>query len=138
MCSEFFSLKSSSTRPFGTRVSKGLVMQATRFFLARPNCWLVVVECIDYSCVCSYLCCKNGKMGDSYCMELLSMLLSLSGSASGAAYLAQQMELLEALVTLLHTTTDAVQLEVQCWRVACLSICHLHFYVYYVAEVSNL
>ena len=55
---------------------------------------------------------QNGKTTDSYCMELLSMLLQLSGTPSGAAHLAQQLELLEALVILLHTTTDAVQLQV--------------------------
>ena len=50
--------------------------------------------------------------GDSYCFEMLSMVLALSGSAIGRSYLAQQEVLLSDLLSLLHTSTARVQRQV--------------------------
>lgn len=49
---------------------------------------------------------------DVYCFELLSMVLALSGSSVGRAYLAQQYPLLQDLFSLLHTGTPRVQRQV--------------------------
>ncbi|PIK37591.1 putative E3 ubiquitin-protein ligase MYCBP2 [Apostichopus japonicus] len=48
-------------------------------------------------------------MSDAYCFELLSMVLALSYSGVGRAYVAQQTELLQDLLSLLHTSTPRVQ-----------------------------
>ena len=49
------------------------------------------------------------KLSDSYCFEMLSMVLALSGSKVGRLYLAQQYTLLRDLLSLLHTGTARVQ-----------------------------
>ncbi|XP_069130438.1 LOW QUALITY PROTEIN: E3 ubiquitin-protein ligase MYCBP2-like [Argopecten irradians] len=49
---------------------------------------------------------------DAYCFELLSMVLALSGSGVGRAYLAQQYPLLQDLFSLLHTGSPRVQRQV--------------------------
>ncbi|KAL5012682.1 hypothetical protein ScPMuIL_011233 [Solemya velum] len=49
---------------------------------------------------------------DVYCFELLSMVLALSGSSVGRAYLAQQYRLLQDLFSLLHTGSPRVQRQV--------------------------
>ena len=49
------------------------------------------------------------KLSDSYCFEMLSMVLALSGSKVGRLYLAQQYSLLRDLLSLLHTGTARVQ-----------------------------
>jgi len=49
------------------------------------------------------------KLSDSYCFEMLSMVLALSGSKVGRLYLAQQYALLKDLLSLLHTGTARVQ-----------------------------
>uniref|UniRef100_UPI00358FE14E E3 ubiquitin-protein ligase MYCBP2-like isoform X1 n=1 Tax=Myxine glutinosa TaxID=7769 RepID=UPI00358FE14E len=49
---------------------------------------------------------------DSYCFELLSMVLALSGSNVGRTYLAQQGTLLHDLFSLLHTASPRVQRQV--------------------------
>lgn len=62
---------------------------------------------------------QNGRvdaatLSDAYCFELLSMVLALSYSGVGRAYVAQQTELLQDLLSLLHTSTPRVQRQV-CW-----------------------
>ena len=49
------------------------------------------------------------KLSDSYCFEMLSMVLALSGSKVGRFYLSQQFNLLRDLLSLLHTGTARVQ-----------------------------
>ncbi|CAG4984339.1 unnamed protein product, partial [Parnassius apollo] len=49
---------------------------------------------------------------DNYCFEMLSLLLALSGSAVGRAHLAQSIELLTNLLSLLHTGSERVQRQV--------------------------
>lgn len=49
---------------------------------------------------------------DAYCFELLSMVLALSYSGVGRAYVAQQSALLQDLISLLHTSTPRVQRQV--------------------------
>ena len=49
---------------------------------------------------------------DAYCFELLSMVLALSGSAVGRAYLAMQHSLITDLLSLLHTASPRVQRQV--------------------------
>eukprot|EP00058_Branchiostoma_floridae_P002865 XP_002588353.1 hypothetical protein BRAFLDRAFT_81492 [Branchiostoma floridae] len=51
-------------------------------------------------------------LADTYCFELLSMVLALSGSTVGRAYLAQQLGLMKDLLSLLHTGTPRVQRQV--------------------------
>ncbi|XP_074650729.1 E3 ubiquitin-protein ligase MYCBP2-like [Tubulanus polymorphus] len=54
----------------------------------------------------------QSRSSDGYCFELLSMVLALSGSSVGRAYLAHQHELLQDLLSLLHTATPRVQRQV--------------------------
>lgn len=54
----------------------------------------------------------GGKSSDTYCFEMLSMVLALSGSSVGRAYLAQQYGLLRDLLSLLHTGSARVQRQV--------------------------
>ncbi|XP_054087808.1 E3 ubiquitin-protein ligase highwire isoform X1 [Zeugodacus cucurbitae] len=49
---------------------------------------------------------------DTYCFEMLSMVLALSGSVVGRSYLSHQYGLLKDLLTLLHTGSDRVQRQV--------------------------
>ena len=49
------------------------------------------------------------RVTDTYCYEMLSMVLALSGSSVGRLYLAQQHALLRDLLSLLHTATARVQ-----------------------------
>lgn len=49
---------------------------------------------------------------DTYCFEMLSMVLALSGSAVGRSYLSHQHGLLKDLLSLLHTGSDRVQRQV--------------------------
>lgn len=53
-----------------------------------------------------------GKTSDAYCFEMLSMVLALSGSSVGRAYLSQQGGLLGDLLSLLHTGSARVQRQV--------------------------
>lgn len=46
---------------------------------------------------------------DTYCFEMLSMVLALSGSAVGRSYLAHQHALMSDLLSLLHTGSARVQ-----------------------------
>lgn len=55
---------------------------------------------------------SNSKTPDTYCFEMLSMVLALSGSSVGRSYLSQQHGLLKDLLTLLHTGSDRVQRQV--------------------------
>lgn len=50
--------------------------------------------------------------GDTYCFEMLSMVLALSGSAVGRAHLSQQAGLLRDIFSLLHTGSARVQRQV--------------------------
>ncbi|XP_043461333.1 E3 ubiquitin-protein ligase MYCBP2 isoform X1 [Leptopilina heterotoma] len=52
------------------------------------------------------------KAADTYCFEMLSMVLALSGSSVGRNYLSHQYGLLEDLLSLLHTGTARVQRQV--------------------------
>lgn len=54
----------------------------------------------------------NSRAPDTYCFEMLSMVLALSGSSVGRSYLSQQHGLLKDLLTLLHTGSDRVQRQV--------------------------
>lgn len=49
---------------------------------------------------------------DTYCFEMLSMVLALSGSSVGRSYLSQQYGLLKDLLALLHVGSDRVQRQV--------------------------
>lgn len=49
---------------------------------------------------------------DTYCFEMLSMVLALSGSSVGRLYLAHQHALLTDLLSLLHTGSARVQRQV--------------------------
>ncbi|XP_014287849.1 E3 ubiquitin-protein ligase MYCBP2 isoform X3 [Halyomorpha halys] len=49
---------------------------------------------------------------DTYCFEMLSMVLALSGSAVGRSYLAHQHALMSDLLSLLHTGSARVQRQV--------------------------
>ncbi|XP_023712844.2 E3 ubiquitin-protein ligase MYCBP2 [Cryptotermes secundus] len=52
------------------------------------------------------------KSADTYCFEMLSMVLALSGSSVGRAYLSHQYGLLRDLLSLLHTGSARVQRQV--------------------------
>ncbi|CAH1777009.1 unnamed protein product [Owenia fusiformis] len=54
----------------------------------------------------------DDRSSDSYCFELLSMVLALSGSGVGRKYIAQQHDLLTDLLNLLHTATPRIQRQV--------------------------
>ena len=49
------------------------------------------------------------KVSDTYCFEMLSMVLALSGSKVGRVYLSQQYSLIKDMVSFLHTGTARVQ-----------------------------
>ena len=53
------------------------------------------------------------EVSDTYCYELLSMLFGLSQSDVGCAFLAEQEKLVQDLFTLLHTSSERVQLQVR-------------------------
>jgi E3 ubiquitin-protein ligase MYCBP2 len=52
------------------------------------------------------------KAADTYCFEMLSMVLALSGSSVGQYYLSHQIGLLKDLLSLLHTGSARVQRQV--------------------------
>ncbi|XP_065845558.1 E3 ubiquitin-protein ligase MYCBP2-like isoform X3 [Oscarella lobularis] len=54
----------------------------------------------------------DARTSDTYCFELLSMVLALSGSDVGVAYLAEQYPLHSDLLDLLHIGTPRVQRQV--------------------------
>lgn len=56
------------------------------------------------------------KNSDTYCFEMLSMVLALSGSSVGRAYLSHQGGLLGDLLSLLHTGSARVQRQVSVYR----------------------
>lgn len=56
---------------------------------------------------------EGGKGSDTYCYELLSMLLGLSQSERGCAFLAEQEMLLQDLFTLLHIASVRIQFQVE-------------------------
>nr|AOV18880.1 myc binding protein 2 [Lymnaea stagnalis] len=49
---------------------------------------------------------------DVYCFELVSMVVALSGSSVGRKYLAQQLDLIHDLFSLLHTSTPRIQRQI--------------------------
>ncbi|KAJ8937845.1 hypothetical protein NQ318_022263 [Aromia moschata] len=55
---------------------------------------------------------EGDKNSDTYCFEMLSMVLALSGSSVGRTYLSHQCGLLGDLLTLLHTGSARVQRQV--------------------------
>lgn len=55
---------------------------------------------------------ENSRAPDTYCFEMLSMVLALSGSTVGRSYLSHQHGLLKDLLSLLHTGSDRVQRQV--------------------------
>ncbi|XP_062141939.1 E3 ubiquitin-protein ligase highwire-like [Drosophila sulfurigaster albostrigata] len=55
---------------------------------------------------------ERSRAPDTYCFEMLSMVLALSGSVVGRSYLSQQYGLLRDLLGLLHTGSDRVQRQV--------------------------
>lgn len=52
------------------------------------------------------------KGSDTYCFEMLSMVLALSGSSVGRTYLSHQGGLLGDILSLLHTGSARVQRQV--------------------------
>lgn len=55
---------------------------------------------------------ERKEINDSYCFEILSLVLALSGSDVGCRYLSKQNELLYDVLTLLHTSSDRVKRQV--------------------------
>lgn len=55
---------------------------------------------------------SGGRTADTYCFEMLSMVLALSGSVVGRSYLSHQHGLIKDLMSLLHTGSDRVQRQV--------------------------
>ena len=53
-----------------------------------------------------------GKSSDTYCYELLSMLIGLSQSDIGCSFLSEQDKLVRDLFTLLHVASLRIQLQV--------------------------
>ena len=54
----------------------------------------------------------EGRASDTYCYELLSMLIGLSQSEIGCGFLSQQEKLVQDLFSLLHVATSKMQLQV--------------------------
>ncbi len=54
----------------------------------------------------------NRKGSDTYCYELLSMLIGLSQSDVGCAFLSEQAKLVQDFFSLLHVGTVRLQLQV--------------------------
>ena len=54
----------------------------------------------------------EGRTSDTYCYELLSMLIGLSQSEIGCGFLSQQEKLVQDLFSLLHVATSRMQLQV--------------------------
>ena len=69
---------------------------------------------ITLICMQVTLLCFKSKTEDSdtYCFELLSMILALSGSDVGCRYVSQQSVLIKNLVSLLHIGTPRIQRQV--------------------------
>ncbi|WAQ99892.1 MYCB2-like protein [Mya arenaria] len=55
---------------------------------------------------------QESRSNDMFCFELVSMVMALTGSGVGRAYLAQQSGLLKDLFSLLHTASPRVQRQV--------------------------
>lgn len=62
------------------------------------------------------------KSSDTYCFEMLSMVLALSGSTVGRSYLSHQGGLLGDLLSLLHTGSARVQRQVMEVQFACVEV----------------
>lgn len=54
----------------------------------------------------------EGGSSDTYCFELLSMLIGLSQSEIGCGFLSQQQTLVQDLFSLLHIATSRMQMQV--------------------------
>ena len=54
----------------------------------------------------------TGKSSDTYCYELVSMLIGLCQSESGCSFLSEQQQLMRDLFTLLHVASTRIQLQV--------------------------
>ena len=73
---------------------------------------------------------------DTYCYELMSMVIGLSGNSAGCTFLASNEGLVKDLFCLLHVGSMRVQLEVRCpcgWK--CWF--NVHTYVQFVTLVPN-
>lgn len=70
-----------------------------------------------------------GKSSDTYCYELLSMLIGLSQSTVGCAFLSEQEKLVQDLFALLHVGTVRLQLQVQTVCI-CDTVCVSKQYLY--------
>lgn len=62
----------------------------------------------------------EGGTSDTYCYELLSMLIGLSQSEIGCGFLSEQKKLVRDLFSLLHVATSRMQLQVLCTIHQCL------------------
>ena len=62
---------------------------------------------------------------DTYCYELLSMLLGLSQSDVGCGFLSEQSILVQDLFSLLHVASLRIQLQVQgnVHEIVCVCVC---------------
>ena len=64
-------------------------------------------------------------MPDTYCFEMLSLVLALSGSSVGRSYLASQFGLIVDLLTLLHTginsTNYCICVILEYWLYLCVN-----------------
>lgn len=75
---------------------------------------------------------SSAKGPDVYCHELLTMLGGLSKTELGCYYLAEQSQLIQDLMSLLHTASVRVQLQVGVVLVTCntYKLIILHFLCY--------
>ena len=75
---------------------------------------------------------------DSYCFELLSMILALTGSDVGRHYVAQQSTLIEDFVVLLHTGSPRMQRQVNQTCVFTSYLVQLSLTLLFASDCSKL
>ena len=63
---------------------------------------------------------------DTYCFELVSMVMGLCQSEVGRLFLAEQRELIRDLLTLLHVSTTRIQLQVKPSNMIGMVCIHVH------------
>lgn len=68
---------------------------------------------------------SEGGVADTYCYELLSMVIGLSQSEVGCAFLSEQEKLIKDLVTLLHVATVRIQMQVSVVQYMYVSTVHV-------------
>ena len=65
---------------------------------------------------------------DTYCYELLTMMIGLSQSEAGCGFLSEQESLVQDLFTLLHVATMRIQLQVcGVCELCCFIIIHAYW-----------